>query len=152
VYSGFARWARTPRQSTAIVKDLRFALAVREGIRWLWASGQRSTIMSANTLIYIQLPALCERTCCVIFSSNSPTIHRLAQQEISHDNSTAQPARSCPRREVMSYVLAQQRDGHVVTAFDNYRIYLQANRNTFPPSAYSLAKQPPGLDPRPAES
>lgn len=39
----------------------------------------------------------------------------------------------------MSYVLAQQRDSDVVKAFDNYRVYLQANSNTFPPSAYSLA-------------
>jgi hypothetical protein len=32
----------------------------------------------------------------------------------------------------MSHVLAQQRDSDAVKAFDNYRIYLQANRNTFP--------------------
>ena len=47
----------------------------------------------------------------------------------------------------MSYILAQQRDSDAVTAFENYRIYLQANRKTFPPSAYSLAASDWYFDP-----
>src|SRR5712672_2308265 len=47
----------------------------------------------------------------------------------------------------MSYVLAQQRDSDVVTAFENYRAYLQGNRKAFPPSAYALAASDWYFDP-----
>jgi hypothetical protein len=39
----------------------------------------------------------------------------------------------------MTYVLAQQRDSDVATAFENYRAYLHGNRTAFPSSAYALA-------------
>jgi hypothetical protein len=40
----------------------------------------------------------------------------------------------------MSFVLAKQRDRDVVAAFAEYRAYLYANREAFPPSAYALAR------------